>query len=400
MASIRRKARSPYWFACFALPDGSRTQRSTKTTDKKKALRLANSFEDAAKKRVAEGQARRILSDIHEMIHGTPISAVSYTEYLEQWLGRKKMETVPVTYMAYVHALNDFATHLGSATTASLQYITTRHISAWRDKSAAKATNRTANNKLKILRTLFQSAWRDGLITENPAAKVPALKTKVSNRRPFSIAEIQRALSVADSEWRGMILIGFYTGQRLKDIALLTWENVDIAANELRFVTSKTSRRQAIPLASPLANYLGQLPAVVDPSKPLFPAAFSKASRNRDTSALSQEFHTLLVRAGLANERPSTKQAHGAGRDARRTQNEITFHSLRHTATSLLKATGAPEAVARDIVGHESEAVSRQYTHVDMQSKRAAVAALPSLAIEDSVSPLNTLPQRVKPEDL
>ena len=35
-------------------------------------------------------------------------------------------------------------------------------------------------------------------------------------------------LSVADDEWRSMILFGLYTGARLSDVASLTWENIDL----------------------------------------------------------------------------------------------------------------------------------------------------------------------------
>ena len=50
-----------------------------------------------------------------------------------------------------------------------------------------------------------------------------------------------------------------------------------------------------------------------------------------------------------------------------------------HTATSLLKNAGVSDVVARDIVGHESEAVSRNYTHIDAETKRAALDKLPEL---------------------
>jgi integrase len=52
---------------------------------------------------------------------------------------------------------------------------------------------------------------------------------------------------------------------------------------------------------------------------------------------------------------------------------------LRHTATSLLKAAGVSEAVARDIIRHKSAEVSRHYTHVDEASKRTALNKLPDL---------------------
>ena len=58
---------------------------------------------------------------------------------------------------------------------------------------------------------------------------------------------------------------------------------------------------------------------------------------------------------------------------------DLSFHSLRHTATSLLKNAGVSDVVARDLIGHESEAISRSYTHIDAETKRAAVEKLPDV---------------------
>jgi integrase len=208
---------------------------------------------------------------------------------------------------------------------------------------------------------------------------VPALKTTEGNRRPFTMGELKAILKAASVEWRGMVLFGLYTGQRLKDIAGLTWQNVDMERKEVRLTTSKTGRRQVIPLAAPLLAYLAELPASDDPAAPLFPGAFPLAMRSGGTSVLSQNFHDLLVSAGLAVARPTKHRATGIGRDGRRAQSEITFHSLRHTATSLLKMAGASEAVARDIIGHESAEISRHYTHTDEAAKRKALANLAKL---------------------
>lgn len=38
-----------------------------------------------------------------------------------------------------------------------------------------------------------------------------------------------------------------------------------------------------------------------------------------------------------------------------------------------MKEAGIAEATVRDIIGHESKAVSANYTHVDEASKRAAM---------------------------
>ncbi|HWZ95014.1 MAG TPA: site-specific integrase [Opitutaceae bacterium] len=379
MPAVRKKLDSRYWFGCFTLPDGRRTQRSTKTANRREALQIASEWEEAARRRFTEAQARRVLSDIHELVHGAPLASPTVAGYVTQWLGRKQGETSGVTFKLYQHTANEFCTSLGDKAAQPIHYVTAGIVASWRDKTAAKSTPRTANNKLKIIRNLFQTAWRDGLITENPAAKVQTLKTVEGQRRPFTLDELKTLLSVASPEWRGMILAALYTGQRLKDIASLTWANVDLDRGEFRFATSKTGRRQVIPIARPLRRHLETLPAGDDPHAPLFPSAFRIATVNRDTSALSQQFHDVLVSAGLAAPRPPKWKPQGTGRESPRARSEVTFHSLRHTATSLLKNAGVSEAVARDIIGHESAAISRHYTHIDEGSKRKAIAMLPDV---------------------
>jgi integrase len=52
---------------------------------------------------------------------------------------------------------------------------------------------------------------------------------------------------------------------------------------------------------------------------------------------------------------------------------------LRHTATSLLKNAGVSDVIARDIIGHDSAAVSANYTHIDQETKRVALDKLPDV---------------------
>lgn len=385
MAALRKKPRSPFWFACFSLPDGRRTQRSTKVTDRRQALRLAIEWEDAAMRRLTEAQAHRVLSDILEQIHGSPLASPSVADFSAQWMNRKRGETSPTTHAAYRGAVEDFCRFLGEKAAQPLHYVVPAQIAAWRDVEATRSSPSTANHKIKIVRTMFQSAWRDGLLTDNAAAKVGILKATEASRRPFTLGELRTILAVANTEWRGLILAGLYTGQRLKDIASLTWANVDIERNEIRLSTSKTGRRQVLPIAKPLRAYLEESPVGDNPQAPLFPAAFPLARRAGGTSMLSQQFHGLLVSAGLAAARLPKRRSKGVGRAASRELSQISFHSLRHTATSLLKAAGVSEAVARNIIGHESAEISRHYTHVDDEAKRAAVDKLPDLSAISTV---------------
>ena len=75
MAVPREKPRSPFWWACFYLENGSRSQRSTRLlstqANRKAAQRMTDDLEDAHQKKATEGQMRRILTDLNERLVGS-----------------------------------------------------------------------------------------------------------------------------------------------------------------------------------------------------------------------------------------------------------------------------------------------------------------------------------------
>ena len=137
------------------------------------------------------------------------------------------------------------------------------------------------------------------------------------------------------------------------------------------------SRLASLPLAKPLVRLLERLPAGDDPEAPLFPNAYATKQRTQSTGTLSNQFHKVLVAARLAD--PRTHGKRGKGRSVSRAPSVLSFHSLRHTATSMLKNAGVSDAVTRDIIGHESAAVSQNYTHIDRETKRKALDLLPDV---------------------
>jgi hypothetical protein len=45
----------------------------------------------------------------------------------------------------------------------------------------------------------------------------------------------------------------------------------------------------------------------------------------------------------------------------------------------MLKASGVSDFIAREIIGHESSAVSRQYSHLSTEHKRNAMRNVPDV---------------------
>ena len=79
----------------------------------------------------------------------------------------------------------------------------------------------------------------------------------------------------------------------------------------------------------------------------------------------------------LSNAARTQRRPKKAAQQARQTS-EISFHSLRHSAVTMLKASGLSDVFAREIVGHESAAISRQYTHLSTDDLRNAMRRLPT----------------------
>jgi len=53
--------------------------------------------------------------------------------------------------------------------------------------------------------------------------------------------------------------------------------------------------------------------------------------------------------------------------------------NIKHFLVTLLKAAGVSDFIAREIVGHESATVTRQYSHLSTEHKRNAMRNLPDV---------------------
>jgi integrase len=304
----------------------------------------------------------------------------SFRSFAQSWLTAKRHEVAESTLDFYRKAADKFLAHLGALADADLAEITREHILDFRNREAETFAPKTVKHDLKAVKMLFLSARRDGLIADNPAedVKTVAQRGEKRSRRPFSLDELRSVLSVADDEWRSMILFGFYTGARLSDVASLTWENIDISASELRFVARKTGKTMILPLDGPLAAHVESLPAADSPRTPLHPRAFSIVEKQGKTGHLSNQFTDLLAQAGLRKKQPHRKTNNSEQRRRRRNEG-LLFHCLRHSAVTFLKQPGIPQAVVMELVGHDNEEMSQHYTRVGRPALEGAARAFPDL---------------------
>ncbi|MGH7984347.1 MAG: tyrosine-type recombinase/integrase [Candidatus Udaeobacter sp.] len=378
MASIHRHPNSKFWYCCINIPGRGQLQRTTKHTDRRKAYDFAQKLESASRgNALTDIQARKILAEIYAIRNpGEQLPGSSAREFFNSWASNKKRETADATGVRYTRAIDSFVASLGKRADIDISAIAPKDILQFRDHLASRLSTSTANHAVKVVRMALKDAQAAGLVTANVAIGVRAAKSARDSggrRRPFTLPEISRLLREAHGEWTGLILFGLYTGQRLGDIARLTWQNVDLARGELALVSRKTNRRQLIPIAAPLQKFLENSDAGDDPKQSLFP----KAAAAKRISTLSNQFYDVMANAGLVESRKH--KSNGKGRSSRRAFNELSFHALRHTATSLMKNAGISPAIVQDIIGHDSPEMSAHYTRIEESAKRRAIEALPDV---------------------
>jgi len=368
--------RSPFWYCAFFLPDGRRTLRSTGTSDKRKATAICMEWEKASRTgregRLTETRAREVIADIFSIANQDKLPCATLADFLTSWLRKKALEVTESSHDQYRITADGLLSHFAGKKDKPADAITRRDAVSFRDALAKRVAGSTVNKYLKICRVAWGDAVKESVCRENVFAFCDLVKADKSKRRAFSLPELQRILAACNDEWRGMVIVGLYTGQRSSDVSSLTWRQIDLAAGEVHFVTTKTKKPLHIPLHPTLRRYLMERPSADDPDAPLFPTLAGHGS-----NTIGRQFSEILMEAGLVEKR--THKGRGKGRDTKRDVGGLSFHCLRHTATSLLKNAGVSDVVAREIVGHESEAVSRVYTHIETDTLREAINKMPDL---------------------
>jgi integrase len=379
MASIVRSPKSRYWIGAFRDASGKQHRRSTRETEKKRALAVAQQYERVAKRQGSPQRIRQVFSEFYREHYGQDIPFTSVADYATQWLAGKLPEISSSTFRRYEEAVAKWLAHLGRAADRGMDEVTKMQVASFRDALLSVSSPATTNHALKIVRMVFRAARQEGFLFQDPAEGVRSVKSSnQSDRRPFTIDELRAVLEVADDEWQSLIKCGLYTGQRLADISALTWAQVDLFRNEIRLTTRKTGKKLVIPIAGPLGEHLLSLPAGDVPRSPVHPRAYEIIhAQGGRVGMLSRQFSEILAAAGLREAR--SHKSRDIGRAGKRQAFELSFHSLRHTAVSLLKDAGIPDAVVMALVGHESVAISQRYTHVGLEALQRAAESLPKI---------------------
>jgi integrase len=380
MASLHKdpRGKSPFWYCAYRLPNGKRTFRSTKLTDHKAADEFCRRLEYASHEskagRLIENRARELISEIVEHATGEPLRNYTAEDWLREWVQGKKATKAEGTFLKYENAINGFLGSIGNRAKFNVNQIAPRDVVRFRDAQILDGKNpSTANDRVKIVRMAFTSARKLGYITHNPAEAVEMLPEDAEPaKQPFDIEQVKALLRCSTGDWKGAIMGALYTGARLQDVANMRWESVDLQNKWLAFRVGKTKQRIKLPMHEALYDFLLELPAPDTGKAFLFPSLAGKGTGGR--SGLSMAFARIMERAKVRGE-VARERAGEAGR----TVNSLSFHSFRHTLTSIMANAGVPVEVRQKFTGHASAEMNQHYTHHEIATLRSAVSVIPSI---------------------
>lgn len=415
MASIYKQPRSPYWWASFRvrtstgwkqiristkithtppaltkevrqLADqiGKKLSYPTKEQAMQKAQHLAEALEATARSDMTAYQLRKSINNIVSDLGSESINVPTVEEWLNDHLIRVSRNGLkPASILNYKQAFDKFKAVLGSRVNLPLDRITPLMLEEYRDYLTARIAGSTAAMAIRLTASAFQVAVDYKIIETNPftALKRPRKERTVARRRKFEQHELSLVLSKASPEWQSMVKICLYTGgQRLGDVAVLRWDQVDQTQGVIRIETQKTGKLLIIPIIPALQEHLNHWRKI---STGIYvhsecASIFAKAG----TSRLSAQFGRILYQCGLIDKDPLAagkqykKMASNATANHRHI-NALSFHSLRYTATTLLHDAGVPPALVQAIVGHDSADVHAGYINFGTAEYEQALNKLP-----------------------
>ena len=380
MASLWKREQSPYWFACYTGPRGERLKKSTKQTDRTKAMEVCLEWSRtsslARQGGLTEAQARKVVSEIVEKTTGQKLVFHTAQQWLESWVEAKAQTKAIKTAVRYRQVVREFLAYLGARARLNIAHINSRDFLGFRDVELASGKSAlTCNLALTIIGGAFNAARRQGFILSNPAEALEALPGKSPEKDTFTTEQIDALLASAPPDWKGAIIFAFYTGARLLDVATLRWDSIDLPGRVIRYTPAKTRRSGkviTIPIHPALENHLLELPSPDSGKAFVFPTLQKKSAKGSGGEhGLSSTFKRIMVKANVAG----TIARRGKGKG--RATSSLSFHSLRHSFNSAMANAGVSQELRQKLTGHASAEMNRIYTHHELDSLRGAVGVLP-----------------------
>lgn len=205
-------------------------------------------------------------------------------------------------------------------------------------------SNTSVDNTRRYLRSFFDTMWREGVIADNPAAKIDEIKKEKKVKKPFSEEEVEAIREACrDERDRALVEVLYSTGCRVSEVAGMNWSGID---GDQITVLGKGSKERTVYLNTKASRALKKY----------------LATRKDDQEALfvgTREPHSRLSAGCLE---AIVKQL---GRAAN--VPDCHPHRFRRTAATVALNRGMPIDQVSKMLGHENLSTTQIYAKTDAE---------------------------------
>lgn len=228
------------------------------------------------------------------------------------------------------------------------------HLRAWLARDGIKpGTMRTERGAAQAF---YRWALDEGYRADDPTEKLRPVRVPRAEARPFTRSQIEAMLSSgAYLNTRAMILLGYFQGFRVSQIARVSGTDIDRASG-LILTIAKGGKVRRLPLHPLIAELADQMPAGL-----WFPSRADPREPIRAAS-VSESITRAKRRAGI-------------------TDASLTPHSLRHSFGCDLSDADVDVRVIQELLCHEQLSTTQLYTRVSTRRKSAGIRTLAPVAV-------------------
>ena len=363
--NIRQRPHDGRWEARYYLPDGSRRSLMGKTRAEVRD-KLAKALHDAGKGLPAIDERQTV------------------KQYLTNWYKSMKPQVRISSYRRYGDYINHLIPALGHA---SLSKLTPQHLQVFYNKKLAEGLSSTTVHGIhSMLHRALKDALQMGLLHRNVSEMLRPPRRGNREMMPLSVIEMQRFLEVVrDDRFYALYVLALSTGMREGELLGLRWQDVDLPRRIVqvrmnvqetlgRYIIAETKTaysRRTVALTQAAVDALAEhwqkqqqvkieMGSMWTDNDLVFPNGYGGIMIPHNITRRS--FKRYLVKAGLSR--------------------DVRFHDLRHTAATLLLASGVNVKVVSEMLGHSDVSITlRVYAHVLPHMQQSAVAAMDNLPL-------------------
>lgn len=358
-------------------------------------LVVSNKFGDDGKRRQevrtfkgssrgADRELTRMLGSLDDGTLGDGFQRLD-TYLADEWLpavaavSKRGRPLAPTTSQRYADAVGHVSRVIGRVRLADLR---PSHVEKLRDRLLAEGdlAPQTVADVMRVLAQALSAAEAKGYVGRNPA-QARLVNRPVGDKPTFTVIDAGLARRILEAvvgaePWDVAAHLALGLTLRREEVLGLRWADVD--GDSIRIRQTLTYAAGEYHFGPPKSDA-----SVRDLPLPAFVARSirrHRASQAERLLAIGIRDPELVVDNGLGEPWLPASFSTGWRRFAvAQGFGEVTFHTLRHGAATLMLAGGVPDAVAITVMGHADTRVLRRYQEVVDELKQDAAARMDGL---------------------